>query len=387
MREKLMSVIMFSISLGMVAVIILFGMIILQEMNINVIQAISTEITEISDNDNIFINESNEKTVEEDIETPQIIQKNPLDNLQQNTVSNNQSINNNIIIDKHFYNQLNEYSKTIYKALEVNKEEMKTGVAEVQIGDDFSEILDKENGQELLGQYYQSAIEAYTYDNPDVFYLSPSKMYLNIETTTSRLSNKKSYRVFINSGNKSNYLIEELSSKEHIDDALIKINQVKNKILSNKTGNTYEDIKMVHDYLVDNLSYDTTVLKPNIYNMYGALVNKVCVCEGYARSFKYLMDCLNIPCVVVIGKGINSEGQIENHAWNYVELDGKWYAVDATWDDPIVVGGETASPASKYRYFLKGSSEINKDHTSNGQFTENGKVFKYPEISYDDYSF
>ena len=38
----------------------------------------------------------------------------------------------------------------------------------------------KDNGEELLGYYYQSAIEAYIYDNPDVFYIEFSKLYLNI---------------------------------------------------------------------------------------------------------------------------------------------------------------------------------------------------------------
>ena len=60
---------------------------------------------------------------------------------------------------------------------------MKEGTYKINLGTSFSNILSKQNGQEELGKYYQSAIEAYTYDNPDVFYLSPNKMYLNIETT------------------------------------------------------------------------------------------------------------------------------------------------------------------------------------------------------------
>lgn len=47
---------------------------------------------------------------------------------------------------------------------------------------------------------------------------------------------------------------------------------------------------------------------------------------------------MNIPCIIVIGKATNTKGQTENHAWNYVQINEKWYAVDCTWDDPVIVG-------------------------------------------------
>ena len=62
---------------------------------------------------------------------------------------------------------------------------VKTNQAKNKIKAFFNRIDKDENlknGQEILGQYYQSAIESYTYDNPDTFYLSPSKMFLNMET-------------------------------------------------------------------------------------------------------------------------------------------------------------------------------------------------------------
>ena len=90
---------------------------------------------------------------------------------------------------------------------------------------------------------------------------------------------------------------------------------------------------MVHDYLIDNIDYDTTLAKKNIYDIYGALVQKSCVCEGYAKAFKYLIDQMEIPCVMVIGQATNTNGQTENHAWNYVQIENNWYAIDCTWDD------------------------------------------------------
>ena len=118
-------------------------------------------------------------------------------------------------------------------------------------------------------------------------------MYLNIETTT--IGGRKKYNVFVNSGDQSSYFTDEFSSKSQVDNAVSQIEQIKNQIVSNKTGNTYQDIKMIHDYLIDNIEYDTSISRPHIYTIYGALINKSCVCEGYARVFKYIMDELDIP--------------------------------------------------------------------------------------------
>lgn len=380
MRDKLTTVIITFVILGIIGVLIVFGMIAFEEITKMSNVETATDPVQWEENKNQVANQ--DKTLENNIEVPGIVE-NPLDKLTQTPDTNTNVDYSNVNVNKYFYNQLEEYSKTIYKAFETNKEEMKSGTKQIELGDSFSSLLSQANGQELLGKYYQSAIEAYTYDNPEVFYLSPNKMFLNIETTTR--GNAVSYRVYINSGNEANYLTDEFTSKEQVESAIAQIEQVKNQILQNATGDTYQDIKMVHDYLVDTISYDSSLSKPYIYNIYGALVEKLCVCEGYARSMKYLLDSLDIPCTIVIGKGTNSEGKTENHAWNYVEIEGKWYAIDATWDDPVIIGNGTLSQSSKYRYFLKGSNEMAKDHTPSNTFTDGGKEFTYPSLSLENY--
>lgn len=373
MRSKLATTIMSIVIFLIIAVFVLFGYILWDEF-------IKIETSVQPENVKTVISE-NTNTIDEDIKAPEIIE-NPFDKIEDGSNQVSEIDYSNVTINKYFYNQLEEYSQTIYKAFETNKENMKTGTYQVELGSSFTSLLNQGNGQEQLGAYYQSAIEAYTYDNPDVFYLSPNKMYLNIETTTR--GNNVSYHVYINSGEEANYLIDEFSSKEQIDNAISEIEQVRNEILQNRKSNTYDNIKMVHDYLIENVEYDTTISKSNIYNIYGAMVNHEAVCEGYARSFKYLMDYLGIPCTLVIGKGTNSEGRTENHAWNYVQVGDDWYAIDTTWDDPISATG-WVSQSSKYRYFLKGSNDMSKDHTPSGQFTEGGKVFSYPMLSTNNY--
>lgn len=370
-RETLTSIIIFFVIIAIIATAIVLGLIFLQEF-------LKEEDTVAED---FKYNATNQESkAQEEMETPEIVE-NPINEINSTEVKNVDY--SNVNVDKFFYNQLNDYSKTIYKAFESNKENMKTGTYKIELGTSFSSLLSQSNGQDLLGDYYQSAIEAYTYDNPDVFYLSPNKMFLNMETTTQ--GKKVTYNVYINSGSEANYLVDGYNSKQDIDNAMSQIEQVKNEILSRRTGNTYNDIKLVHDYLVDNVEYDSSISKPNIYDIYGALVRKESVCEGYARSFKYLMDELNIPCTLVIGTATNSQGQTENHAWNYVQINNNWYAVDTTWDDPIIIGNGTVSESIKYRYFLKGSSEINADHFPSGKFTENGMEFSYPNLSSNNY--
>ena len=86
--------------------------------------------------------------------------------------------------------------------------------------------------------------------------------------------------------------------------------------------------------------------------VYGAFVEAKGVCEAYSRAYKYILDDLGIENILVTGTAVNSTGASEEHMWNYVKVNGNWYAVDVTWDDPIVVGGGTLSEEAKHKYFL-----------------------------------
>ena len=68
-----------------------------------------------------------------------------------------------------------------------------------------------------------------------------------------------------------------------------------------------------------------------------------------------------------------------------MQIDNNWYAIDCTWDDPILVGPGYLSNSAKYKYFLKGEIEFNRSHVPDGRFTEGGKVFEYPILSQTNY--
>jgi len=94
-----------------------------------------------------------------------------------------------------------------------------------------------------------------------------------------------------------------------------------------------EKLLVVHDFLVRECDYDygnylAGTIPKESYSAFGAFVNNTAVCNGYTLA---LIDCMNrleIPNYYVSSDAIN-------HAWNMVYLDGNWYHVDATWDDPI----------------------------------------------------
>jgi len=97
----------------------------------------------------------------------------------------------------------------------------------------------------------------------------------------------------------------------------------------------YDKIKAIHDYIVSTAEYDYENVEkdtiPDIdYTAKGILENHIGVCMGYSEAFQLLMDELDIECYTVSGIANN-----EKHSWNVVNIDGEYYHVDCTFDDPI----------------------------------------------------
>ena len=70
------------------------------------------------------------------------------------------------------------------------------------------------------------------------------------------------------------------------------------------------------------------------YKAYGALVNHRATCSGYAKAFDLLAKSIGLSSTIVTGIAKNSGGIEAPHAWNQIYLDGDWYNVDVTWEDP-----------------------------------------------------
>ena len=94
--------------------------------------------------------------------------------------------------------------------------------------------------------------------------------------------------------------------------------------------------KLIHDYLADNVVYDYAAAEKakngyydvhHQWDLYGAIVEGISVCEGYSKAFMFLCHLVGINAVTVDGYSG------EDHMWNSVLIDDEWYMVDVTWDD------------------------------------------------------
>ena len=299
-------------------------------------------------------------------------------------INNNYGSNENLVSNKYYYRQLDKYAKIIYDGFEENKENMKSGTYKIEFGTEFNDLLNSPGGEEDINIAFQSAWNAYTYDNMDVFYIDVGKLTLTTRTTT--IGSVSTHRVELSNGDNSSYLKDNFNSQTKIDGKLNLLEAMQEEVARQLEGySDYEKIREVHNWMVDNIEYDVDLEADEPYSISGALTEGKAVCEGYARGFKYIMDELNIPCILVSGTGTNSAGETESHAWNYVQLDGNWYAVDVTWDDPIVIGNGYLSEEAKYTHFLKGSNTFFDSHTADGYLSPNSMKFTFPELSAVDY--
>lgn len=160
-----------------------------------------------------------------------------------------------------------------------------------------------------------------------------------------------------------------------------------------KNSSRYDILKAIHDYICNTVTYASGDLTPRLYQTpYSALCDpKITVCAGYAKAFKLLCQEYNIPCVLVSGTGVSSNSQ-EPHMWNYVQMeDGKWYAIDTTWDDQT----KGADSNIYYDFFMVGKNTVptafyqipfSKSHVEDGRWSSSlAESFVYPVLSDEKY--
>ena len=121
-----------------------------------------------------------------------------------------------------------------------------------------------------------------------------------------------------------------------------------------------EKVFYVHEWLVQNIAYDREHLKDDVqddHNLRGTLLEGTAVCDGYAKTYALTLRRLGITGVLVTSKAIN-------HAWNMVKLDGNWYQVDCTWDDPV--DGSDQLGYCMHKHLLCTTEEMNTNHNDDG---------------------
>ncbi|MBQ8927018.1 MAG: hypothetical protein IJ055_01925 [Oscillospiraceae bacterium] len=116
-------------------------------------------------------------------------------------------------------------------------------------------------------------------------------------------------------------------------------------------GTEYRRVLYLHDYLVTHVQPAETSESGRIYDAYGALVEGRAVCGGYSHAMLLLMQNAGLTGCIVEGPAGG-----DRHSWNYVRVDGQYYWLDVTWDDP---GGS----GLLHDYCLTDDAHLLRSHT------------------------
>lgn len=152
------------------------------------------------------------------------------------------------------------------------------------------------------------------------------------------------------------------------EDKLIKAFDKAKEIVSEEIKPGMTDLEkeiVLHNYVVRNTKYDVDNYEKDRITLdassaYGILVKGVGVCGGYAESMQLLLNLSNVECLWVAGEA-GMPNDMGLHAWNIVKIDGEYYHLDATWDDPIPDRGDRIS----FNYFNLSDDKISSDHKWN----------------------
>ena len=153
-------------------------------------------------------------------------------------------------------------------------------------------------------------------------YVHPFNSFNNIQTETDSLGKVK-------------FKIKKSYSDTDIEIIKETIKNIEKEILNDNLS-TKDQIKTIHDYIIDNSKYDSNRTDNNIIEYksdiaYGPLIEGYGICGGYSDAMELFLEDLGIKSFKISSS---------SHVWNAVNLYDDWYHVDLTWDDPVTNTGE-----------------------------------------------
>lgn len=276
--------------------------------------------------------------------------------------------------------------KIVYKYYEytIDKKYSKININDYYKDDNFNYVDDYtesgiKNRNDLINSIYY-AINSGT-DYIERYIDSDYTNYINDINTLTAYNGAEFKKVistlnnFVHPYNSSNnvkisyggdYKIGISINRAYTQDEINEINNKVDKILSENVNNNMppkEKIRVIHDYIINHTEYDKLkyenknddTYKSN--TAYGVLIEGYGTCNGYADAMEIFLDKMNI---------INYKISNEEHIWNLVYLDGKWYHLDLTWDDPI-----SDININRDTYFLISTKTLEKINDGTHTFDKN----------------
>lgn len=294
---------------------------------------------------------------------------------------------------RYYYSQLNDDAKKFYDAM---YEMYVQGI--FQTGSQAYDLVEKghmtsgqlavyDGKEEELLKVFGAARDAFYADYPDIFYVDFSN--LSVSMSRNGASSEESgndtavYQVTLGTGRTDTYFVEGFSSQEQVAGAVKEQDGRVSKIVQEAkahSSSVREQVIYVHNAIIDNTEYrlDTNCDAGNaghVRTSYGALVKGQSLCEGYARAVKTVLDAMGIKSVLVQGNYRAPDGSENLHMWNYVQIDGKWYGLDAT------AGDGMKGTVDSGKYLLADKSVMAENHSPNGVMSGSGFRFTYPQLA------
>lgn len=94
------------------------------------------------------------------------------------------------------------------------------------------------------------------------------------------------------------------------------------------------------------------------HNIIGVFAHHRAQCEGIAKAVKVLLNAVDVRCIVVFGDSLKNGNRVP-HAWNLVNIEGRPYHLDVTWDIGAI---DSAFHRIPYDYFNVTDQLIEKEH-------------------------
>lgn len=195
------------------------------------------------------------------------------------------------------------------------------------------------NYQEILNMFYSiinSGDDSYSFYCDYNNCINDVKELINNKETIANINNfVHPYNSFasINIDVLSNGKITVKIKKVYNNDEIEAINYYIESFINTKTNDSmsvYDKIKAFHDNIINNTIYDENNDNKS-YNAYNLITTGKSICGGYSDIMSIFLNTIGIQ---------NYKITSENHIWNLVNLDGIWYHLDATWDDPVASDGK-----------------------------------------------
>ena len=175
----------------------------------------------------------------------------------------------------------------------------------------------------------------------------------------------------MNNFGRVNITINKIYDENTISAIDKEIDRIYNQLI-NENMTDEEKIKTIHDYIINHTDYDqerSNEIKSNQITddihpsntAYGPLFTGKAICGGYTDTMALFLDKMGIKNIKVASS---------NHIWNAVYINNEWKHLDLTWDDPVVINGDSTLT---YNYFLINTNELKEKNDDQHNFDE--KVF------------